>query len=105
MLLVRNCLAAWPVGAALHFVHSWGHCSGHATPRPPAAPCRLGRAPTAPEPRRECAAWLHADWLYVFGGMGNSLESVRPEVRARHELNAASFPTMWRFHLAQCRQA
>lgn len=76
--------------------HTWRQLA------PTPAPRMLGRAPTAPEPRRECAAWLHADWLYVFGGMGNSLESVRPEVRARHELNAASFPTMWRFHLAQC---
>ncbi|KAL4433104.1 hypothetical protein ABPG77_006531 [Micractinium sp. CCAP 211/92] len=77
--------------------HTWRQLA----PSPP--PRTLGVAPTAPEPRRECAAWVHADWLYVFGGMSSSPESARPEVQARHQFNAASFSTMWRFHLEQHR--
>ncbi|KAL4428261.1 hypothetical protein ABPG75_002350 [Micractinium tetrahymenae] len=77
--------------------HKWRQLA----PSPP--PRTVGMAAAVPEPRRECASWVQGDWFYVFGGMSNSVESARPEIRQRHRFNAAALPSMWRFHLGQHR--
>lgn len=61
--------------------------------------------PTCPEPRRECAVWVYNDWLYVFGGVSNSVQTSSGALNEAHRFNAYTFPTMWRFHLPDKRCA
>ncbi|KAI7846401.1 hypothetical protein COHA_000111 [Chlorella ohadii] len=64
---------------------------------------RMGVPPAGPQARGEHAAWVHEDWMYVYGGTSNSVEVAGQPNHPSFETNSFTFPSMWRLHLRELR--